>query len=309
MRKAVIDVGSNSVLLLVAEQVEGVWRPVLESSVVTGLGEGVKATGSLSQRGIAETLEAVRLAYAAAQALGCVDITAAATMAARLALNSGAFLQAAQAQETPVRVLPAQSEAELGFLAVAEDPLFASEPILTIIDPGGNSTELVTASRQGNGWEKSFAQSFPVGTLGLRDTLLRSESPSSQDLLAASAWIDETLGLEYLPQQSGRAVVLGATGTNLITIRERMTEWNPARVHGAVLEYEEIGRAVGWLNSMSDTERSAIVGIEPGREKTIHIGTLILERFLHAIHSPGCTVSVRGWRHALLECGKTDDWF
>ena len=83
-------------------------------------------------------------------------------MAARLALNSGAFLQAAQAQETPVRVLPAQSEAELGFLAVAEDPLFASEPILTIIDPGLGSKKLEMAQTAPG----RYVAEFPTPTSG-----------------------------------------------------------------------------------------------------------------------------------------------
>jgi exopolyphosphatase/guanosine-5'-triphosphate,3'-diphosphate pyrophosphatase len=82
-----------------------------------------------------------------------------------------------------------------------------------------------------------------------------------------------------------------------------MTEWVPERVHGQVLDYEEVGRAVGWMMPMTDAQRAAIVGMERGREKTLHIGALILERFLHALRAPECAVSVRGWRYALLEEG------
>jgi exopolyphosphatase/guanosine-5'-triphosphate,3'-diphosphate pyrophosphatase len=80
-----------------------------------------------------------------------------------------------------------------------------------------------------------------------------------------------------------------------------MTEWDPTRVHAAWLDYEEVSKAVGWLCGMTDAERAAVPGLERGREQTIHIGALILERFLHAIRSLGTSVSVRGWRHALLE--------
>jgi exopolyphosphatase/guanosine-5'-triphosphate,3'-diphosphate pyrophosphatase len=144
-------------------------------------------------------------------------------------------------------------------------------------------------------------RSFPIGTLGLRGTVLTDESPSGLDLLRATKSIDETIGIDYLPHQSGVAVVLGATGTNLVTIREKMAEWHSEKVHGAWLDYEEVSKAVGWMSPMTDYERSQIVGIEPGRERTIHIGSLILERFLHVTRSLGCRVSVRGWRHALLE--------
>ena len=98
-------------------------------------------------------------------------------------------------------------------------------------------------------------------------------------------------------------MVLGATGTNLVSIREKLKAWEPDKVHGAVLDYEEISRAVGWLMPMTDAQRRDVPGMEPGREKTIHIGALILERFLFALRASSCGVSVRGWRHALLENG------
>jgi exopolyphosphatase / guanosine-5'-triphosphate,3'-diphosphate pyrophosphatase len=96
-------------------------------------------------------------------------------------------------------------------------------------------------------------------------------------------------------------VVLGATGTNLISIREALETWQPEKVHGAYLLFEEVSRAVGWLMAMTDQQRRDVRGMELGRERTLHIGALILERFLFALKSEGCCVSVRGWRHALLE--------
>ncbi|MEZ5162845.1 MAG: hypothetical protein R2688_03645 [Fimbriimonadaceae bacterium] len=89
----------------------------------------------------------------------------------------------------------------------------------------------------------------------------------------------------------------------MISIREGFADWQPDKVHGQILDFEEISRAVGWLCDMTDAERSQIVGLEKGREKTIHLGALILERFMQSIHVLDVTVSIRGWRHALLETG------
>lgn len=303
MRKAVVDVGSNSVLLTV-EEFDGLgWRPVCETSEVTALGEGTKQTGLLSERAMIDTLRAIAQAHETARAVGSAPPIVAATMAARIAKNVDAFLARAASQRTPVVVLSGDAEAELGLLAVTDDPQFSKHDKVSIVDPGGHSTELATAEREGSTWTDVFRRSFAVGTLALRGSSLASEALNSGELLRAAVEIDSLLDVELPPGAAGVAVVLGATGTNLVSIREGLTHWDPGRVHGAYLSYEEVGKASGWLSRLTDAERAAVPGMEPGRERTIHIGALILERFLHLLHADGCFVSVRGWRHALLERG------
>jgi exopolyphosphatase/guanosine-5'-triphosphate,3'-diphosphate pyrophosphatase len=298
MRKAVIDVGSNSVLLLVEEQTGQGWQPVHEATAVTALGEGTKATGLLGEPGMVATLAALRSMFGEAQSLGVQNIRAAATMAARIASNTPEFLARAEAQGTPVSMLAGDEEAELGFRAVASDPVFRGHERVSIVDVGGQSTELVTADK---GTEVRFRRSYPIGSLALKSTVQTDEASDISQVLRAVEVVDETIGMIYLPDQCGRVVVLGATGTNLVTIRDRMTKWQPELVHGQWLDYEEVSKAVGWMMPMTDAERAAIVGMEPGREKTLPAGALILERFLFALRAPGCSVSVRGWRHAMLE--------
>lgn len=303
MVKAVVDVGSNSVLLLVARlDADQGWVPVFESTAVTGLGQGTKTTGLISPDGAASTLEALSKAFADARLHGAESVLAGGTMALRIARNAQDFLAAAKAQDTPVTIVSGEDEARLGFLAVAEDPAFSDSPRISIVDPGGHSTELVTSDRMSGGkWNVKFRKSFSVGALGLRETAMPSPRPTFSERLVAVDQIDSLLGMQYLPRQCGRVVVLGATGTNLVTIREEMTVWQPEIVHAQTLDFEEVSRAVGWLCDMDDLERAQVVGLELGREKSIHIGALILERFLQCLHALECQVSVRGWRHALLE--------
>lgn len=302
MKRAAIDIGSNSVLLLVAEHREDGWQPVFESSDVTGLGVGTKETGLLGESGMEHTLVALKHFFAKARELGATDVRAAATMACRLASNTATFQEQAATQGTPFEVLSGEDEARYGFLAVAEDPTFAAYPVKSIVDVGGQSTEIVISE----GSVQTFARSFPVGTLGLRGELERDgASPegrlSGPEVLGTSRAVDDTFGFSSRPGQAGVAIALGATGTNLVTIRERMTSWEPERVHGQWLDYEEVGRAVGWLCGMTDTERASVPGIEKGRERSLHLGALILERGLFALKVEGCFVSIRGWRHAWLE--------
>lgn len=301
-----IDVGSNSVLLCVEERPAGAseWRLILDISEVTALGEGVKQSGILSERGMTNTLAAIAKFWRIAKDQGAESIEAYATMAARIATNAPDFLGRAAAQGTPVSLLTGLEEAQLGLEAVAYDPFFAKNHTITIIDPGGQSTELTTAMRSQEGLVIVFRHSFPIGTLGLRSGELSDPSPGPVALIAACQQIDDIIGLCYRPGTAGRVVVLGAAGTNLVSIKLQLPEWNPERVHGYILNYEDISRAVGELSPLGDDGRAALPGLEPGRERTIHLGALILERFLLATRAPEVAVSVRGWRHALLERGK-----
>jgi exopolyphosphatase / guanosine-5'-triphosphate,3'-diphosphate pyrophosphatase len=303
MRKAVIDVGSNSVLLTVEELTGGKWSPVAEATQVTALGEGVKQTGVLGERGMIATLEAIQRFFKTATDAGAEECASYGTMALRIATNTPAFQERAAAQGTPVFLLSGDDEAQLGFESVAYDPTFSAWDRISIIDPGGQSTELTTAHREHERWNMEFRKSFPIGTLALRGELLAAESPGPGELLRAAHEIDNAIGVEYLRAQAGKAVVLGAAGTNLVSIRERLTEWRPDLVHGQILTFEEVSKSVAWLSKMTDAERAAMPGMERGRERTIHIGALVLERVMNAIGVAEVGVSVRGWRHALLERG------
>lgn len=300
MKRAVIDVGSGSVVLLVAEELEGEWTPIFESSNMSYLGEGVKQTGTLREDRIVDTLAAIKAATVAAQDHGATQVDAVGTMALRLATNAAEFQARAEAQGTPVQIISGEEEAELGFLAVTEDPIFANHESLSILDPGGQSTELTIAYRNETGWHRRFQHSYPLGTLQLRGSILQRETPEISEILAATVQIDDTIGVEIAPADPGPVVALGAPGTDLVMVRNRWTEWDASRVHGAYVDYEEVGKAVGWFVRMTDAERQAVPGVDPGRGRTIHAGCLILERFLNALAAPGVWVSVRGWRHAWI---------
>jgi exopolyphosphatase / guanosine-5'-triphosphate,3'-diphosphate pyrophosphatase len=304
MRKAVMDIGSNSVLLVVEEKVDGKWRQLVETSEVTGLGEGTKKTGVLGEKGMTATLAALKRGFEKAREMGVEEVVAAATMAARIATNAAEFQARAAAQRTPVTILPGEAEAELGFRAVANDPLFAAYPRISIIDPGGQSTEIVVAERTTQGtWETLFRKSFSLGTLGLRSGTLSEPTPSPAARLLATKEIDDLIGAIDVEGGAGHAIALGASATNQVTVRDKIATWDPARVHGATLSYEDVGGAAGWMSDLDDDGRAALVGLEKGRERTIHIGALILERAMFALGVDRCQVTVRGWRHALLEGG------
>jgi exopolyphosphatase/guanosine-5'-triphosphate,3'-diphosphate pyrophosphatase len=299
--RAAIDIGSNSILLVVSEWTGESWRPVHEGSWVTGLGRGRAEDGSLAEPAMTDSLMALREAGEAAARHGAL-LRAWGTAALRQAPNAEEFIRRAEEDSgVKVSLLSGDDEARLGLECVLNDPLFSHEDRLTIIDPGGRSTELATAMREGGGWRTLFRVSVPVGAQTLLDGPYQAERPTPADHLAAVCLVDDLIGQQYLPGACGRVAALGAAGSNLVSIREKLARWSPAQVHGQDLDYEEVAKAVSWLSGLTLEERSALVGIEKGREATLPAGALILERFMNAVHCLGCRVSVRGWRHAALE--------
>ena len=299
-RRAAIDVGSNSVVLAVCERTETGWAEIASSSAVTALGEGTKATGLLKPEAMERTLAALRTQANEANALGARAV-AAGTMALRLATNANEFLGRAEAQGTPLGVLSGEEEAALGTRAVLADPKYGGTEDLAVVDLGGHSTE-VTILRAG---EVVWGRSLPIGTLGVRDRLLGPESNDAATLFRATVALDAEIEAHYDRRihpfpQNGTVVALGSGATTLVVLREGLTEWDAARVDGAALEYEEVGRSVGFLNGLDVAGRAALLPMAPGLARTIHVAALILERVLYALRAEGCRVSTRGWRHGLL---------
>lgn len=298
-KKAIIDIGSNSILLLVAEKTPQGWKTIKDWSKVTALGQGTKQTGLLSEESIRNTLIGLKEAFDIAHQAGAENIVGYATMAARMASNTQDFLIQAEKQETPVSVLSGEDEARLGFLSVAEDPLYSHYDHLSIIDIGAQSTEIVIGSKTNHQWDIKFLYSFPIGGWGVRGEYFPTEQVSSEEIFNASKELDDLIYRTLSPWNSGEIVSLGASGVNLVQIRDNI-EYEDFHHQYKVLEYEEISRAVGWLSDMTDEERKAIKGLEPGRERTIHSSALILERFLYALKKEKCFVSNKGWRYGLL---------
>jgi exopolyphosphatase/guanosine-5'-triphosphate,3'-diphosphate pyrophosphatase len=297
MRRAVIDVGSNAVVLAVCERRGAAWTSVLDTSTVTALGEGLQTTQRLDAQSIERTLYALKRAWTDARACDA-RVQAWGTMALRAAQNADLFLRLAEEQGTPVRVLAGEDEARLGLLSVALDPTFEGSRV-SLIDVGGHSTEVGTYDRD----ERSilFMKSLPIGTLRLRSFCEVDGSLAGLSLLRASAAADDAIGFASRPRSCGTVVAVGASATNLVTLSQRMSRWNPSLVHGSQLTYEHVSRFVARLAPMTDEQRAGLVGLEKGREFTIHLGAILLERCLQAFRAESLRVSVRGWRHAIIE--------
>src|SRR4051794_19982444 len=195
-RRAVIDVGTNSVKLLVADVEGHDVRPICEESKQTRLGRGFYETHRLQPEPIAKTAKAVRTFADMAQELKAVSIRVIATSAARDAVNPEELISAIEsASSLKAEIISGEQEAEWAFHGVTTDPELAKLPLL-ILDVGGGSTEFIL----GKGEHKHFQASFPLGTVRLMEKVPHSDPPKLEELAICLDWLKTFLREEVYPK-------------------------------------------------------------------------------------------------------------
>jgi exopolyphosphatase/guanosine-5'-triphosphate,3'-diphosphate pyrophosphatase len=300
-RYASIDVGTNSVLLLVAERdPHGALEAVAERAEITRLGRGVDATGALSAEGMAATLDVLQRYVQEARALGAQGIVVSATSAARDAKNGGEFLAGAKARAgVEVEIISGDEEARLSFAAAKsafQDEL--GDRPLVVIDIGGGSTELIYGS--GKSAQVDFRRSFNVGSVRLTERFVQGSTfdPSSVQ------GIREHLGSTFAaaPVAKTDAVVVGVAGTvtTLYAVQHAIEPYDPDRIEGGTLSLDQVRTLRERLCHLALDQRKKLPGLQPKRADVIPAGALILEMALERLQAAGCRVTDRGLRWGLL---------
>jgi len=277
-RVAVIDVGTNSARLLVADVEGDRLVPVERRSTVTRLGRGVDLSGRLSAEAIEDACEAIGGYVATVEELGAERLVAIATSAVRDAENGDAFV--AELRERfalSARVLDGEEEARLTYLgATAEHP--PAEPTL-VVDIGGGSTELIV----GSGDESSFHASLQAGVVRHSERHVASDPPTAIELEALAAdvrgLIDSAVGAGV---EASAGIAVAGTPTSLAAVEQELEPYDPARVHGHVLSLTSIQRMLSRLASAPLSERVQIPGMHPDRAPTIVAGVVILVETMRA---------------------------
>ncbi len=277
-RVAVIDVGTNSARLLVADVAAGRVAPVERRSTVTRLGRGVDLSGRLSAEAIEDACAAIGEYVATLEELGAETVDAIATSAVRDAENGGAFV--AELRERfalSARVLDGEEEARLTYLgATSERP--PTEPTL-VVDIGGGSTELVV----GTGAEISFRTSLQAGVVRHSERHIATDPPTVVELEALAAdvrgLIEAAIG-DGIEARAGIAVA--GTPTSLAAVEMELEPYDPARVHGHVLSLPSIQRMLSLLASTPLPRRVEIPGLHPERAPTVVAGVVILVETMRA---------------------------
>jgi exopolyphosphatase/guanosine-5'-triphosphate,3'-diphosphate pyrophosphatase len=306
-RRAVIDVGTNSVKLLVADVADSLITPVLEVSNQTRLGAGSYATRQLQPAAIAKTAAAAAGYSARAAELGACSVRVIGTSAARDALNA-AELVAAISQESglPIQILSGEQEAEWVFRGVTSDPKLAGLPVL-ILDVGGGSTEFIV----GENSVPRFCRSYPLGTVRLLEQLPPGDPPGLDALRSCRADLREFLEQQVVPalepalrQCAGPAQLVGTSGTAsiLARIQARTEDFNRDQIEATVLPAARLRALLEEQWQLPLAGRRKTPGIPPDRADVIVTGMAIYEAIMDRFGFARLQISTRGLRYwALLQ--------
>jgi exopolyphosphatase/guanosine-5'-triphosphate,3'-diphosphate pyrophosphatase len=283
---AVIDVGTNSTRLLVAD-VDGGVAPLERRSTVTRLGRGVDLSGRLASEAIEDVCAAVDGYVGILQELGAETVEVIATSAVRDADNGSAFV--AELRERfalSARVLDGEEEARLTYLGATSEAL-PSEPTL-VVDIGGGSTELIV----GGGSDISFHDSLQAGVVRHSERHINSDPPTASELEALASdvrgLIADSVGAGVDARQG---IAVAGTPTSLAAVAMELEPYDPTRVHGHVLDLPSIQVILSRLASLPLAERVEVPGLHPDRAPTIVAGVVVLIETMRAFDLERITVS------------------
>ena len=296
MRVGVVDIGSNSTRLLIADvdPATGAVEPLLRRSQVTRLGSGVDAGGSLSEEAAARVFRTLADYRAAIDAHGCESSLAVLTSAVRDSDNGAKFAERVREEfGLDARILSGEEEAQLTFLGAmsgrSEDGPASGEPTV-VVDIGGGSTEFIV----GRGRTAGFHVSLPAGVVRMSERHIHSDPPTPEELQELATDV-RTILLDGLPSEERASVRLGiavaGTATSAAAIDMGLDPYDPERVHGYRLALGTLELLLARLAEMTEAERRQVVGLHPDRAPTIVAGIILLIESMRAFELEEIEVS------------------
>ena len=301
MRLATIDLGTNTVRLLVAEVGPGGrWRVVEQDQRITRLGEGLAASGVLGAEPMARTRSAVAAYVARATGLGAGAVDIVATSAVREAANGPSFAGLVQeATGRPVRIVSGEDEARLTLRGVREG-LGPLPGRVVLFDIGGGSTEYVAAEDD----RIVAAVSLRLGVVPLTE---RFPFPAAVDwdrfgalMLEVKGRLERELPPSLAQSEVTHLVGTAGTVTTLAALDLGLADYDATRVQGHRLRRRAIERLLQRLGGLTVEERAALPCLEPGRADLIVPGIAIVLTTMATLGVEALLVSDWGLREGLM---------
>jgi exopolyphosphatase/guanosine-5'-triphosphate,3'-diphosphate pyrophosphatase len=301
MRTAVVDIGTNSTRLLVADvdPASGAVEELHRESQVTRLGDRVDAGGMLSEEAIGRVFTTLTSYRATIDRFDCDANLAVLTSAVRDASNGAKFTDRVRGEfNLDARILSGDEEAQLTFLGAMSDRDISSSEPTVVIDIGGGSTEFIVGASH----TALFHVSVQAGVLRMSERHIHTDPPSPTELQELAADTRAIFLAGIPPEQRSavkRAIAVAGTATSAAAIDQELDPYNPDRVHGYPLLLATVELLIARLADMSEAQRREVVGLHPDRAPTIVAGMILLDQAMRAFDLDRVEVS----EHDILRGG------
>lgn len=295
-RKAIIDIGSNSIKFFVGElAADKTITTVLDTNDIARLGENLNKTGMICPEAMERNVASVANFCAKAKELGADEIVAVGTMALRTASNSAEFVEKVKAAcGLEVQIIPGEEEARLSYLAVLSGlPLQGGD--LVVFDTGGGSTEFIF----GHGTQLVKRFSVNLGAVRITENYLTSDPVTPEQVSAAIAQIDKEFAVAGVEGHPDQLVGMGGTVTSMGAVKHKMIKYDPDVIQGSTLTKADISEQIGDYSTRTIEQRKELPGLQPKRADVILAGACILDVITSRLGVDKLTISDRGLRHGL----------
>jgi exopolyphosphatase/guanosine-5'-triphosphate,3'-diphosphate pyrophosphatase len=290
MRVAVVDLGTNTTRLLVADVEDRVVTEVNRRNEITRLGEGVDSGGRLLDSAMERVFGVVDGYRRAMDELGAERSIAVATSAVRDASNGERFVhELRERYGIEPRIISGDEEAHLTFTGATLERPAGGDPLM-VLDIGGGSTEFVIG-RPGS--PPSFNVSTQAGSVRQTERHLHHDPPTAaemDELRTEIRDIVETSVPEDVRRSVGDGVAVAGTPTSMAAIDQQLEPYDPSRVHGYRVSLSACERITAMLASLPEPERRGVTGLHPERAPTIIAGAVILVESMRSFGLDGIQV-------------------
>jgi exopolyphosphatase/guanosine-5'-triphosphate,3'-diphosphate pyrophosphatase len=301
-RVGVVDLGTNSTRLLVAELQDGNVAELERRTTVTRLGEGVEATGRLGEAAIDRVSEALAVYREILDRLGVEEVVAVATSAMRDAENGPAFRDEIRDRfGIDARTISGDEEARLTFLGATAGRPAGAETL--VIDIGGGSTEYVTGRA---GSDPGFHVSTRMGSVRHTERHLKSDPPAAGEMAALAEDARSIVRAEVpgeVLERVEEGIAVAGTATTLAAIALELDPYDPDKVHGYRVGQGTAERIVAQLAALTVNARRRVTGLHPDRAPTIVAGAVILLESMRAFELEEIEVSEADILHGAALAG------
>ena len=296
MNIASIDIGTNTVILLIAEISQHRFFPIKNEYRVPRIGKGTEISKKISQEKITELINILSEFKEIIRSYNCEIILAIGTNAFRISSNGSAIVKVIKDKlGIPINIVSSLKEAEYSFLGAVSDYHDDNKDSL-VIDIGGGSTELISGKMN----QIKYMNSFQAGVVSGTECFFRNDPPLASEISKFEEFLSSTF-VNINISQSLEAIAIAGTPTTLACIQRGLKIYSEDEVEGSILKQADVYRLKEELSHLSSRQiKGKYLHIVSGREDVLLAGTIMLYKLMKLLNLPEVIVSTKGIRYGAI---------